>query len=89
MRTREKGAHINANVCLYISQMLSYPDPQKKKGYRNGQELWSKVEKNQELYEKTIIAFKGRAPKFHKSSITFWVKTDTQPKNKQKSSITL
>ena len=32
-----------------------------------------------------IIELKGRAAKFHKHSITFWVKAVSQPKNKPKS----
>ena len=34
--------------------------------------------------KKTIIYIKGAAAKFHKSSITFWVKAFSQPKYKQK-----
>ena len=54
-----------------------------KEEHRNGQELWLKVEKDQEQHKKTIIWIKGRAVKFHKSSITYWAKAVLQPKNKQ------
>ena len=50
--------------------------------YRNGQELWLKVKKDQEQDEKTIIELKGRAAKFHKFSVTFWARVVSQPKNK-------
>ena len=43
------------------------------------------IQKDQEQYEKTIIELKGRAAKFHKSSITLWEKAVSQPKNKRKS----
>ena len=52
-----------------------------KEEHRNGQELWLKVEKDQEQHKKTIIWIKGRAVKFHKSSITYWAKAVLQPKN--------
>lgn len=38
----------------------SYPDLQKEKQNRNGQELWLKVKRDQEQYEK-IIELKRRA----------------------------
>ena len=47
--------------------------------------MWLKKKKDQEHYEKTIIELKGRVTKFHKSSITFWVKAVLQAKPKQKS----
>ena len=56
-----------------------------KKEYRNGQELWLKVKIDQDQYKKIIIEINGRVAKFHISSITFWVKDVSQPKNKQKS----
>ena len=59
--------------------------PSKRKEYRNGRELWLEVEKDQEQHKKTIIWIKGRAMKFHKSSITYWEKAALQPKNKQQS----
>ena len=48
-----------------------YPVLQREKQFRNGQELWLKVRKDQEQYEKTIIELKGRTGKFHKSSTIF------------------
>ena len=65
--------------------MVYYPDLQKERKYRNGQDLWLKVEKDEEQHEKTIIWIKGRPVKFHKSSITFWAKAVLQPQNKQQS----
>ena len=62
---------------------LSRPSKRKKE-YRYGQELQLKVKKHQEQNEKTIIELKGRAAKFHKSSLTFWAKAVSQPRNKQK-----
>ena len=44
-----------------------------------------KRKKDQKQYEKTIIELKGRAAKFHKSSLTFLAKAVSQPKKKQKS----
>ena len=43
--------------------------PSKRKRNRNWQELWLKVEKDQEQHKKTIISIKARAVRFHESSI--------------------
>ena len=43
----------------------NYPHLQKGKQYRNGQELWLKVRKDQEQYEKIIIQLKGKVAKFY------------------------
>ena len=50
--------------------------------------MWLKVKKGQEQYDKTIIELKGRAAKFHKSSVTFWAKASLQPKNEQNAAAT-
>ena len=63
---------------------LSRPS-KKKEEYRNGQEFWLKVEKDQEQHKTTIIWIKDRAVKFHKPSITYWARAVLQPKNKQQS----
>ena len=71
---------------LSINYWKAYTDLQnKKEEYRNGQELWLKVEKDQEQHKKTINWIKGRAVILHKSNITYWRRAVLQPKNKQKS----
>ena len=78
IRTGRRGANVNANVHPMIFESLIQTF-KKKKEYKNGQELWLKVEKDQEQYEKTIVDLKGIAAKFHKSSITFCAKAVSQP----------
>ena len=56
-------AHVSANVHLYIIESLIQIF-KKKEEYKNGQELWLKVEKDREQHKKTVIWIKGRAVKF-------------------------
>ena len=49
--------------------------------------MWFKVEIRSGTVRKDYHSIKRRAAKFHKSSITFWVKAVSQPKNKQKSAV--
>ena len=50
----EKGVHVNMNVDIQIFERLIQTF-KKKNDYRNGQELWLKVETDQEQHENTII----------------------------------
>ena len=50
----ERGVHDNVNVHIQIFERLIQTF-KKKKDYRNGQELWLKVETDQEQHENTII----------------------------------
>ena len=49
--------------------------------YRNGQELWLKLKKDQGQKKNTISKSKRRAVRFHKPNISFWVKGVLQPKS--------
>ena len=62
----------------------AYPDLQKEKGIQKWARIVVKGEKRSGTVRKDI-ELKGRAAKFHKSSLTFWAKTFLQPRNKQKS----
>ena len=73
---------------IYFIEMYkkpSYPDLQNGQKFRDRQESWLKVKKDEEQHKNTIIKLKGTVAKFHKFSITFWANAVLQPKNKQKS----
>ena len=88
MRTGERGSY----QCEQLPEFLKYLFIQtqtKKKRIQKWIGIVVKSIKILGTVRKTIIGLKGRAAKFHKSSITFWVKAVLQPKNKQKSAVTL
>ena len=62
-----------------------YLDFQKEKGIQKWVGIVVKSVKRSEAMRKYYHWIKRRAAKFHKSSIKFWDKAVSQPKNKQKS----
>ena len=53
-KSGKEGAHVSVNVRLEITERLIQTFKEKEE-YRNGQELWLKVEKGQEQHKNTII----------------------------------
>ena len=69
---------------------ISFPRPSKRKKHpemsRTCGYKWKRVRGiTKEQYKNMFIKLKGRAPKFHKSIITFWAKANLKPEKKQKS----
>ena len=75
MRLERWGAHISTNVRQNFLKGLS--GPSKKIVVKSG--------KRAGPVRKDYHRSKGRAVKFHKSSLIFWAKAVSKPKNKQKS----
>ena len=67
----------------------AYPDLQKEKGIQKWEGIAVKYEKmSGTVWEDYHLTKRERAAKFYKSSITFWAKVVSQPKNIQKSAAT-
>ena len=71
--------------CLPLNFSKVYLDFQKEKGIQKWVGIVVKSVKRSGAVQKYYHWIKGRAAKFHKSSITFWDKAVLQPKNEQKS----
>ena len=62
----------------------AYPNLPKEKQYKNGQELWNKIKKDQERYDKTIIEIREKASKATTSTFPFWSKAVSPSVKKKK-----
>ena len=62
----------------------AYPSLPKEKQYKNGQELWNKIKKDQERYDKTIIELREKAAKATTSTFSFWSKAVSPSVKKKK-----
>ena len=71
-----------------INYWKAYSDLQKERGIQKWAGIVVKSRKRSGAAQKTIIWIKGRAVKFHKSSITYSLKAVLQPKKQQSAAIT-
>ena len=95
IRSQGGGGPSTANVCepgeegscqcerSPINFRNAYPNLQKEKGIQKWAGIVVKSGKRSGAVRKVYLLIKRRAAKLHKSSITFWSKAVSHPKNKQ------